>query len=467
MTDVWEAGEVVSGRFRLVRHLGRGGMGTVWEAQHLALRTPVALKFLALELVQNEEGARRLLREAQAAASLRSTHVVTVFDCGAHRGVPFLVMELLRGETLAARLRRQWRLSWSDALQVLPPVARVMNRAHQAGIVHRDLKPANLFIASEDDSPIVKVLDFGVAKALFDEGVVDAGLRTATGALLGTPEYMSPEQARGARNVDWRADIWSFGVIAYECLTGKSPFRAAGPGAVLLKVCSERMPVPSADGMVPEGFDAWFARAVDRDRARRYQSMQEAGVDLEGLLRRAIQRGGEDTSRPIAATLQLVPADTPVQMVASTASKPPRPRRSPRALAAGAIVLVAAGVVALGLLVPRWPLRMVPGPIHTAVLGATARLTPALKELPVQPLSSASSVIPKDSHPPRTSDEARVPSSPGNKPGRPPRATSASGGGALAVLPEPEVMPASEPAPSSDPVSPAGSAGPLQEMVGY
>jgi eukaryotic-like serine/threonine-protein kinase len=271
--------QVLSGKYRLERELGRGGMGSVWLAQHLTLRSPVAIKLIDPEIATNHEALSRFLREAQAAASLRSPHVVQILDHGVDDGVPFIVMELLDGESLAARLERLRRLSPPDTAHLMTQVGRAMTKAHEAGIVHRDLKPDNIFLVRNDEEEIAKVLDFGVAKS-HTHGVGAVSSATRTGSVLGTPYYMSPEQAEGSKSVDHRTDIWAMGVIAWECLLGARPFEAETLGGLLLAICARDMPTPSRCGPVPAGFDAWFARACSRDVSQRFVSAKEAASEL-------------------------------------------------------------------------------------------------------------------------------------------------------------------------------------------
>jgi serine/threonine protein kinase len=274
--------QILSGKYRLERELGRGGMGAVWLAQHLTLRSPVAIKLIDPEIAANPEALARFLREAQAAASLRSPHVVQILDHGVDAGVPFIVMELLEGETLASRLQRQHRLSPHDTAGIITQVARAMTRAHEAGVIHRDLKPDNIFLVRNDEEEVAKVLDFGVAKS-HTHGMGTASGATRTGSVLGTPYYMSPEQAEGAKSVDHRTDIWAMGVIAWECLLGRRPFEAETLGGLLLAICARDMPVPSRAGINLPGFDPWFARACSRDPSTRFSSAKEAAQELRHL----------------------------------------------------------------------------------------------------------------------------------------------------------------------------------------
>ncbi len=265
--------QIIAGRYRIEAQLGQGGMGSVWRAQHLTLRSPVAIKLIDPALAKSEDAMARFLREAQAAASLRSPHVVQILDHGIDEGLPYIAMELLEGESLAARLLRTARLSPAETARVMTHVARAMARAHEAGIVHRDLKPDNVFLVRNDDEEIAKVLDFGIAKATNNAFEVTTGTRT--GAMLGTPYYMSPEQVEGSKSIDHRSDLWAMAVIAFECLTGLRPFQSDTLGALLLQICSKPVPVPSQYGKVPPGFDEWFARATRRAPDERFQSARE------------------------------------------------------------------------------------------------------------------------------------------------------------------------------------------------
>ena len=274
-------GLVLAKRFRLVTKLGEGGMGSVWRADDLTLDSQVAVKLIDPNIASSAEALGRFKREAQAAAALRSVHVVQILDHGfdVENGLPFIAMELLEGESLAARLTRMQRLPAMDTADILSQVARALTRAHEKGIVHRDLKPDNIFLVHEGENEIAKVLDFGIAKRT---GVLGntGGVKTNTGAMLGTPYYMSPEQALGQSTIDHRTDIWSLGIIAYECLTGMRPFDKETLGALLMAICNEPLPVPSTVAPVPSGFDAWFAKVAARKPEERFASAAEATAEL-------------------------------------------------------------------------------------------------------------------------------------------------------------------------------------------
>ncbi|HYP88100.1 MAG TPA: protein kinase [Polyangiaceae bacterium] len=297
------AGHVLLGRYRLEAKLGQGGMGTIWRAQHLVLNAPVAVKVIDRTVIPDEETLSRFMREAQSAAALRSPHVVQIIDYGIDGKVPFMVMELLEGENLAQRIKRLKRLSPQETARVLTHIGRAIGRAHDAGIVHRDLKPENVFLVHNEDEEIAKVLDFGVAKV--ERHALEEGTRTRTGSILGTPFYMSPEQAQGNRTVDSRTDLWAMGVIAFECLTGKRPFYSDGLGDLVLAICVREIPQPSSIASVPIGFDAWWNRAVARDPEKRFQTakeLTEALRDALGLEPRDFARESPQSAPSIQVT---------------------------------------------------------------------------------------------------------------------------------------------------------------------
>jgi serine/threonine-protein kinase len=268
---------VIADRFRLNRVVGRGGMGSVWHATHLGLDIPCAVKFIEGHYALVPEAQTRFEREAKAAANLRSPHVVQILDHGVWQGVPYLAMELLEGEDLGQRLKRIERMHPKDMCLIVSQVARALTKAHQMGIVHRDLKPDNIFLVKDDDREIAKVLDFGIAKLT---GAVE-GSSTKTGAMLGTPYYMSPEQAQGTKAVDHRSDLWSMGVIVFRALTGALPFESTAIGDLLMRIIVGPIPVPSLGApWLPPAFDRWWAKAASRDASQRFQSAKELADDL-------------------------------------------------------------------------------------------------------------------------------------------------------------------------------------------
>lgn len=244
-------------------------MGEVWVARHIELDVAVAVKFIQAAANHSKAGAR-FRTEARAAAQLKSPHVVRVYDYGLHEGAPYLAMELLDGQDLQSRIDQLGRLPPGEALGVVEQAAKALGVAHSAGIVHRDIKPSNLFLAREGSDEVVKVLDFGIAKQEQPDGAT-----TSQGVLLGSPAYMSPEQARG-HGVDARSDLWSLGVVAFEMLSGDSPFSGTTVGDSIAKICWEPLPrIRDQVPELPERFQTFFDRALARDREQRFQSAEE------------------------------------------------------------------------------------------------------------------------------------------------------------------------------------------------
>lgn len=298
------SGTVVADRYRLERKLGAGGMGSVWLATDLSLDSTCAIKLVDPDKVGNEEVRVRFQREARAAAQIRSANVVDVFDHGLWRGVPFIVMEYLRGEDLGARLDRQGRLDLRQTYEIVSQVARALVRAHAMGIVHRDLKPENIFLVPGDDREVAKVLDFGIAK-LDQYSLRDKA--TKTGSFMGTPYYMSPEQARG-KNIDWRSDLWALGVIVFQCLTGKPPFESEALGDLMGMILYDPIPkITSRDSSLPPEIEAFWERAVNRDRELRFQSAKELADALADAA--AVERREIPTLPPRVSLTTLSDAD--------------------------------------------------------------------------------------------------------------------------------------------------------------
>jgi serine/threonine protein kinase/tetratricopeptide (TPR) repeat protein len=291
--DAVAVGQTIAGRYRLLAEIGRGGVGTVYRAHDAKTGGEIAIKIL--HPIDGEEQhsstkVGRFLREARAMRRLRSPEVVQVFDhgdCPAPDGgdTIYLTMELLVGEALRDRLKRDKKLGPADTMRVLAHIGRAIGLAHQRGIVHRDLKPANIFLCARPDGGFhCKVLDFGMVKSLaMPLATVDA-VHTEHGRPLGTPYYMSPEQARGLAHVDHRSDLWAMGVIAFECLIGERPFQGNSLARVFAAIAAGDIPVPSQRGEVPPGFDGWFAKAVERDVQRRFQSAKLMIEELQEVL---------------------------------------------------------------------------------------------------------------------------------------------------------------------------------------
>ncbi len=256
-------------------------MGVIWRAEHLGLGVPIAIKLMQPELQQEESFVDRFFREARVAALLRSPHIVQVLDFGRHGNLAFLVMELLEGMPLTRRIQQRRSLPLAECRAVIRQVVRGLEMAHERQIAHCDVKPDNVFLVRNGPEELAKILDFGIAE------VVRASEASAhapgEAGLLGTPEYMSPEQLLGGRPSLPGTDVWGLGVLAYECLLGVPPFAAKEHAQVLHKICHRPPPRPSLSGPVPAGFDAWFARACAAAPADRHPSIGAALTAFERL----------------------------------------------------------------------------------------------------------------------------------------------------------------------------------------
>jgi serine/threonine protein kinase len=282
------------GKYEIVRVIGRGGMGTVYEALNTTIGKRVAMKFVDAETARSKDASARFQREAEAASAVESAHIVDIFDSGySDEGQPYIVMELLRGEDLGYRIKRCGRLELGEAIHVTAQILRGLHRAHEAGIVHRDLKPDNIFLVDRDDDPnFAKILDFGISK-IQRSGSTPLSTLTRQGTVLGTPFYMSPEQAQAMPDIDGRSDLWSAGAILFECLTGRPPYNGATYEQVIVNICMhDADDVRVHNPAVPEALAQVIAHALRRDRAERFAS---ARAFLDALKSAA---GGLWSSRP-------------------------------------------------------------------------------------------------------------------------------------------------------------------------
>jgi Protein kinase domain len=398
--------QVLAGKYKLVHLLGKGGMGSVWLAHHLTLQSPVAIKLIDPQIASNPEALGRFMREARAAAALRSPHVVQILDHGIDGTTPYIAMELLEGESLAARLRKVGHLSPVDTARILTHTARAVSRAHEVGVVHRDLKPDNIFLIENEEEELAKVLDFGIAKSTIVGFGVSAIAETRTGALMGTLHYMSPEQTEGMKTVDYRTDIWAMGVIAFECLLGRRPFEGETVGTLVLEICSRAVPVPSQVGAVPAGFDAWFARACARDPAARFTSARDAAAELRRICQaRGVAAEDKEPAAPLAEGVR-------TKMV-----PPPEVRPSKVGLYAGLGIAAAAAIGVTVFVLGRSPAPPVPAiSVPAAPPAAVAPAPPP----PVAPPTAAPEPAPVP--PPAAAEKAVSPPAPdAAKPPRPVR----------------------------------------------
>jgi serine/threonine protein kinase len=439
---------LVAGKYQILGLIGRGGMGSVWEGRHSSLGTRVAVKFIDPEYAESKEACARFVTEARAAATIQSKHAIQIFDHGVtDEGRPYMVMELLVGEPLDKRIDRLGTLDLRDTARVIGHVCRALQRAHDAGIIHRDLKPENIFLVRtpDDDDEIAKVLDFGIAKIKAPPGEEGLSSSTKTGAVLGTPYYMSPEQARGLRNIDHRSDLWSLGVIAHKCVTGVLPFEGESVGDLLVKICTGPLPTPSATFPgLPASFDAWFVRALQREPSQRFASASEladalavaAGLSARGATSSSDGHGPALGAGSRTGATALAPNATPLPAAGVTsapfttgttgAALPPKASRGVLfAVAAAALVGGSIGVIAVVKLaspapnenasaIAAAPNSAVAGPERSAASPAAVSVPSVSSSLaaPASAASSApsSSVSPTVSFPP--SPPATAPKTP-------------------------------------------------------
>jgi eukaryotic-like serine/threonine-protein kinase len=285
-------GRTVGGKYLVGPLIGSGGMGTVWLGQHMQLGTRVAIKFIRPQFAERADARRRFEIEARAAATVDTKHAVKVYDYGVTDfGLPYIVMEYLEGESLSEALIRRGPFPADEAAKVISQAAKALSKAHAANIVHRDLKPDNIFLASNveagetvDGLPyLVKLVDFGIAKMLDVDREGSKGLKgpTQEGSVIGTPNFMSPEQLTVGGQPNALTDIWSLGACAYAAFTARIPFEGEVLGDIVLKVCVEPLPNPSKwNSSLPAGVDAWFHRACHRETTKRFQSVEELAEQL-------------------------------------------------------------------------------------------------------------------------------------------------------------------------------------------
>ncbi|MBI5501459.1 MAG: protein kinase [Deltaproteobacteria bacterium] len=344
-------GQVLDNKYKLVRLLGEGGMGAVYEAQHAVIGRRCAVKFLHAEIAHNPEVVKRFVREAQAAAAIGHPNIIDIYDVGVTtEGAPYLVMEYLVGCSLADELERRTKLPPAEAAELLAQALSALEVAHSRGVIHRDLKPDNLYLVrSPNASPRIKILDFGISKVSDPSKPEDR--MTCTGMVLGTPYYMAPEQARGDRDIDHRIDLYAMGIILYETTTGRVPFTGDNYNQLLLKILTEKFPTPrQLEPTLSESFEAVILKAIERERDNRYRSAREMRDDLLNLLddvaRARLGVTGAEPLPPLTARLSrstdtITPGGRTLQVTGFA-----RPRRwvLPAAVA-GTLAALAVGLV--------------------------------------------------------------------------------------------------------------------------
>jgi serine/threonine-protein kinase len=320
-------GAILVGKYRLEEIIGVGGMGSVWLATHQGLNQQIALKLVSANFARSTDALRRFDTEAKAAAKIKSRHVPQVYDNGVlEDGTPFLAMELLHGETLFSRVHRGGPVPLPEAVMIVEHCCRGLGRAHTLGIIHRDIKPENIFLAQsvDDDNYVVKVLDFGIAKI---KNPLEAGEQstTRTGSLLGTPMFMSPEQARGLRTIDHRTDLYSLGLVTYMMFTGNMVFSGETLGELLLQICTQPLPSLLASARwLPPAMEDWFQKACAREPDQRFQTAQAfvEAMRIAAGISTGPERSGSFVPQSVQSQPQLPGASNPVSM---PVGRPPGP----------------------------------------------------------------------------------------------------------------------------------------------
>ncbi len=366
-------GDVVADKYEVERIIGEGGMGAVFAAMHKLTGRRVALKWMLPELARDADAVQRFMREAQAAGRINHPNVVDVYDVGQHDDSFFLVMEFLQGEPLTAALERR-NLTVGEVVDLLLPAMRGVAAAHRGGVVHRDLKPDNIFLCRDEEGSIVpKVLDFGISKLASHDGSTDMHL-TKTGAVVGTPYYMSPEQIRGSKQVDKRSDVYAFGVILYEALTGQVPFNADTYSALILEIAtgtakSPRDIVPT----LPEPLSQVVLKAMARELGDRFPDMESFAVALEPFAYTPSLRG--ERRDPTGRQANSLATGATVNATPFTSEAPGVPRQKTGGRVAVALVALAVlGAIA-------WFATRGAGPVaegaHVVAPAAASQLAPA------------------------------------------------------------------------------------------
>ncbi|MBN1656230.1 MAG: serine/threonine protein kinase [Deltaproteobacteria bacterium] len=407
-----QSGELIGERFRLEEKIGEGGMASVWRATDQTLNRHVAVKFLYIrDIRQHDNMIRAFLREARLAAAIRHRNVVDILDFGTHsNGLPFMVMELLEGESMEDRLFREEKFSLEEILSIIARVLQGLMAVHDAGIVHRDIKPANIFLVKERIGFFPKLLDFGISRSTEPDSGRESALTTQDGRIVGTLEYMSSEQARGQTDIDIRTDIYSIGVILYELLTGRLPFESEHQGDLIVQIMTSKPPtVFELRPEVGKPLSDLVEKATHRDRERRFATAEEMH---DALIQIAEQTFGPHIARAIslpplarpgkvpAKTQQLIfskspgpqPAEkqnlkrgSPVTLSATESITEPKSRKTwlPWIIGGGAVIVLSAAAVTLGSLKSRLETAE-PGPRYIVVQGGSQPAT----QKPHKPLAS-------------------------------------------------------------------------------
>jgi serine/threonine-protein kinase len=380
-----QAPQLIAQRYELLRELGEGGTATVWLAQDRTLERPVAIKFLDVSPRERAAMTEQFLREARIAAAVRHRNVIQILDFGTHEGTPFMAMESLTGETMADRFDRKATFELREVVEIAAHCLEGLAAVHEAGIVHRDLKPENIFLVREPTGLHPKLLDFGISRTVDKRSGRHSAIPTEDGRLVGTPEYMSPEQARGRSDIDLRTDLYGLGVVMYEALTGRLPYDSEHTGEVLLQVVAGGAPrVSQAVPAVSEAISAVVARAMAVDREQRYTSAMEMRSALLDAAQPLLSGAADPIALPVVRRdlrglrttaltgPQVTPSPAPTE--AQAASRAPGSNALKLGVAVAALAALAGGALALVAL--REPASGEPAPRYIVVQGAPAPAAP-------------------------------------------------------------------------------------------
>jgi tRNA A-37 threonylcarbamoyl transferase component Bud32 len=333
------------GAYRVLHQIGEGGMGSVWVAEHAMLGRRAAIKLLHPQYNARPDIVTRFFNEARAATAISDPGIVQIFDFGYHEGSAYIAMEMLDGEPLDKRLWRLGRFPVGDALRIMRQIASSVGVAHRAGIVHRDLKPENVYLVRDPEvagGERAKILDFGIAKLTNDPSVQ----KTQASAVMGTPTYMSPEQCRGAGQVDARSDVYALGCMLFVLLTGAPPFAAEGMGEIIAMHLRETPPAPSQRAPnIPPQVDAVVAQCLAKDPAHRFNSGTELAAAL-GLIESTVTNVPVSAGS-VASARPAMPVATTLGAAAGMTSTPPVTAKRPR----GALIIGAGAAVAVGIVI--------------------------------------------------------------------------------------------------------------------
>jgi tRNA A-37 threonylcarbamoyl transferase component Bud32 len=463
-----QTGQIIEGKYSIIRLLGEGGMGAVYEGENVRIHRRVAIKVLHSNVAENIDAVQRFEREAQAAGRIGSDHIVEVLDLGnLPDGDRFMVMEYLDGESLTLRIQARGRLTPNEAAPLMIQLLEGLGAAHGAGIIHRDLKPDNVYIlrTKKGAGDYVKILDFGISK--FNKLNSDSGMSmTRTGAVMGTPYYMSPEQAKGSKEMDHRSDLYSAGVILYEAITGQVPFNAETFNELIFKIVLEQPAPPQQH--VPDldpAFSSIMQKSMAREQRDRFQTAQEFADALstwlgsgQGVAAVPLRQtpAGAHLAGQTPALGQTPPAwaNTPGATAGHTTAQ-----GGPQKKSSGAVVTAVAAIAILGggavLAFKLMGKSQPPEPVM--VLAPAAATAPAAAALPTAPVAETAKIEPAKALEPLAADTAAasaagaakkppfVPGPPGKRPGDKPAAP-------VAATPA-----AATPAPAAPPTPPAAA----------